>query len=190
MTLRQVVLGSPDRTAAVAFFTELLAGTVDGDDASGTTLVWPGGGRVRIEDAPRAGVLRLDATGARPRTVTRRRRPGRRRLITSRGRVHPTISSTASRTARSASDSGAFLSVAKPSWRGGRSAIANVRSPSSTGGTAVSGNTAMPAPAATRSAMSRMPSTSTGTSSCTPRRAAAASISARSGFTPGGSTRR
>ena len=55
--------------------------------------------------------------------------------------------------------------------------MANVRRPSSTGGTAVSGSTAMPAPAATRSAMRRMPSTSTGTSSCTPRRAAAASIS-------------
>lgn len=70
VTLRQVVLGSPDRTAAVAFFTDLLAGTVASDDASGTTLAWPGGGRVRVEDASRAGVLRLDATGGRPRTVT------------------------------------------------------------------------------------------------------------------------
>ena len=70
VTLQQVVLGSPDRTAAVGFFTELLGGTVDGDDESGTRLVWPGGGRVRIEDAPRATVLRLDATGARPRTAS------------------------------------------------------------------------------------------------------------------------
>lgn len=68
VTLRQVVLGTPDRLATTTFFTELLAGTVEYDDASGTGLAWPGG-RIRLEDAERAAVLRLDAAGATDRTV-------------------------------------------------------------------------------------------------------------------------
>lgn len=68
VTLRHVVLGTPDRMATTTFFTELLAGTVEYDDASGTGLAWPGG-RIRLEDAPTAGVIRLDAAGGTDRTV-------------------------------------------------------------------------------------------------------------------------
>ncbi|MGZ6955819.1 MAG: VOC family protein [Acidimicrobiia bacterium] len=68
-TLEHVVLTSPARTAAVAFFTELLGATVEHDDAASTGLVWPGGGRIRLEDGDRARVVRFDATGGSPRTV-------------------------------------------------------------------------------------------------------------------------
>ena len=68
--LRHVVLGSPDRDATRAFFVGLLGGAVTAEDADGTELTWPGGGRIRVEDAPRAGVVRFDAAGAIPRTVT------------------------------------------------------------------------------------------------------------------------
>lgn len=68
--LRHVVLGSPDRPATVGFFRDLLAGTVTSDDATGTELTWAGGGRIRVEDAERAGIVRFDATGTRPRVVT------------------------------------------------------------------------------------------------------------------------
>lgn len=74
VTLRHVVLGTPDRRATTTFFTELLAGTVEYDDAGGTGLAWPGG-RVRLEDAPTARVLRFDATGPTGRTVTLGRLP-------------------------------------------------------------------------------------------------------------------
>lgn len=74
-TLRRVVLGSPDRAATTTFFTEVLDGVVEATDhdtdnrAGATDLVWPGGGRIRLEDADRTGVLRLEATGPTPRTV-------------------------------------------------------------------------------------------------------------------------
>lgn len=68
VVLRHVVLGTPDRRATTTFFTELLAGTVEYDDAGGTGLAWPGG-RLRLEDAPEAGVLRLDAVGPTDRTI-------------------------------------------------------------------------------------------------------------------------
>ncbi len=68
--LRHVVLGSPDRDATCAFFGDLLGGAVTKEDATGTELMWPGGGRIRVEDAARAGIVRFDATGATPRTVT------------------------------------------------------------------------------------------------------------------------
>jgi methylmalonyl-CoA/ethylmalonyl-CoA epimerase len=70
VTLHQVVLGSPERAAAVGCFRDLLGGTVEAEDTTGTALVWPGGGRIRVEDVDRAGVVRLDATGRTPRTVT------------------------------------------------------------------------------------------------------------------------
>jgi methylmalonyl-CoA/ethylmalonyl-CoA epimerase len=70
VALRQVVLGSPDRGATVAFFRDLLQGRVEDEDGTGTVLVWPGGGRIRVEDANGAGIVRLDATGAPARTVT------------------------------------------------------------------------------------------------------------------------
>lgn len=68
VTLRRVVLGTPDRMATTTFFTELLAATVEEDDESGTGLAWAGG-RIRLEDAERPGVLRLDAIGPSARTV-------------------------------------------------------------------------------------------------------------------------
>jgi len=68
--LRHAVLASPDRDATRAFFVGLLDGAVTVEDAGGTEVTWPGGGRIRIEDAPRAGVLRFDAAGTVPRTVS------------------------------------------------------------------------------------------------------------------------
>jgi hypothetical protein len=65
-----VVLGSPDRPATIAFFRDLLAGTVTSHDATGTELTWTGGGRIRVEDAERAGIVRFDAIGTRPKVVT------------------------------------------------------------------------------------------------------------------------
>ena len=70
VTLRHVVLGSPDRAVTVAFFVDVLAGTVADADATGTEFTWPGGGRIRVEDRERAGIVRFDADGARPRTVS------------------------------------------------------------------------------------------------------------------------
>jgi hypothetical protein len=59
--LERVVIGSPDRPAAMSFFSEFLGGSVLADDAHVTDLWWPGGGQVRLVDAPRAGVVRLEA---------------------------------------------------------------------------------------------------------------------------------
>ena len=95
---------------------------------------------------------------------------------------------TLSRTARSASDSAESRALIRASRRGGTPASATVRTPASSGGTAVSGSTDAPAPAATRSPMRRMPSTSTVTARVTPWRAAALSTSVRSGLLTGGST--
>jgi methylmalonyl-CoA/ethylmalonyl-CoA epimerase len=67
--LRAVVLGTPDRMATTTFFTELLAGTVEYDGEAGTGLAWPGG-RIRLEDAETAGVVRFDAVGVVERAVT------------------------------------------------------------------------------------------------------------------------
>lgn len=67
--LQAVVLGTAERATATGFFSGLLGGTVEHEDDARTDVVWPGGGRIRLEDADRAGVLRLDATGATPRTV-------------------------------------------------------------------------------------------------------------------------
>ena len=198
VTATHIVLGSPERDTTVAFFTELLGGEPVDHDGAGTDLRWPGGSVIRVEDHAVAGVLRLDAIGRTSRTIAlsglpvevhRGIAPIGRRAARSGG---STPRSRALRRARLGPPAtcGAFFKVASPNWRGGRSAIANTRSPSRFGGTAVSGSTAMPAPAATRSAISRMPSTSTGTSNWTPSLAAASSISARSGLTSGGSTNR
>jgi methylmalonyl-CoA/ethylmalonyl-CoA epimerase len=69
VTLRQVVIGSPQRSDAVAFFVELLTGRVVDDGPEGTVVAWPGGGRIRIEDASEARVVRFDASGSRSRRV-------------------------------------------------------------------------------------------------------------------------
>ena len=62
VTLQRVVLGSPDRRAAAAFFTGLLGATLTDNAADATDLVWPGGGCVRIVDADRAGFVRLEGS--------------------------------------------------------------------------------------------------------------------------------
>ena len=69
VTLDRVVIGSPDRAAAREFFVEFLNATVIADDAEVTDLNWPGGGQVRLVDAPTAGVLRLEGHGPSPRAV-------------------------------------------------------------------------------------------------------------------------
>ena len=63
ITLQRVVIGSPDRGAAQHFFSEFLGGTIVTNTDAVTDLRWPGGGEVRLIDAPDAGVLRLEATG-------------------------------------------------------------------------------------------------------------------------------
>ncbi len=66
--LRRVVIGSPERAGARDFFSGFLeAEVIHGGDAH-TDLAWPGG-QVRIVDAPRAGVLHLEATSLAAPTV-------------------------------------------------------------------------------------------------------------------------
>jgi methylmalonyl-CoA/ethylmalonyl-CoA epimerase len=69
VTLRRVVIGSPRRTEAVAFFVDLLAGVAVEHGEAATTVAWPGGGQIRIRDADIAGVVRFEVSGARPRTA-------------------------------------------------------------------------------------------------------------------------
>lgn len=61
-TIDRVVLGSPDRTEATAFFAELLDGEISHRGSEHTELHWPGGGRIRLVDAPQSGFVRLEAT--------------------------------------------------------------------------------------------------------------------------------
>ncbi len=65
--LRRVVLRTPNLDAALGFFAGLLQGTFTGDDAAPGTprsaeLVWPGGGRVLLEERPSEspGITRLE----------------------------------------------------------------------------------------------------------------------------------
>lgn len=60
--LDRVVLSTPVPDEATAFFTGLLGGEVERTDGGEVDLVWPGGGRIRLEadtDGP-AGVARLE----------------------------------------------------------------------------------------------------------------------------------
>ena len=68
ITLQRVVIGSPDRPAAQPFFSEFLGGTIITDTDAVTDLRWPGGGQVRLIDAPDAGALHLEAAGHAART--------------------------------------------------------------------------------------------------------------------------
>jgi hypothetical protein len=66
--LRRVVLGAADPDALLPLYAGLLGGVGDetaDDRAGGTELVWPGGGRVRIERRPDVppGVDRLEVEG-------------------------------------------------------------------------------------------------------------------------------
>jgi catechol 2,3-dioxygenase-like lactoylglutathione lyase family enzyme len=69
--LRRVVLRTPSRSEARAFFGDLLGGREVDGDGRGTELVWPGGGRLRLEDgAGPPGIDRLELDGPGPaRTV-------------------------------------------------------------------------------------------------------------------------
>ncbi len=69
-TITRVVLGSPEPAATAAFFADLLDGVVEHDAGDAYELVWPGGGRIRVQTAAAAGVLRLDGTGRSARTVS------------------------------------------------------------------------------------------------------------------------
>lgn len=69
VTATRIVLGSTDRESTVSFFAGFLGGEVVDGDETGTELCWPGGSRIRVEDAARAGVVRLDAVGATTRSV-------------------------------------------------------------------------------------------------------------------------
>jgi len=55
VTLRRVVVGSPDVDATTAFFTEILAGRVEARHEGRVDLVWPGGGRIGIVHRPGPG---------------------------------------------------------------------------------------------------------------------------------------
>ncbi len=69
ITLDRVVVGSPDRPEARRFFVDLLDGRVVTDTDAATDIAWPGGGSIRVVDADRPGVLRLEATGATGATI-------------------------------------------------------------------------------------------------------------------------
>jgi methylmalonyl-CoA/ethylmalonyl-CoA epimerase len=63
--LRRVVLGAVDPAALLPLYADLLGGKQVADDAGGTELEWPGGGRVRLERRPDRppGVERLEVEG-------------------------------------------------------------------------------------------------------------------------------
>jgi catechol 2,3-dioxygenase-like lactoylglutathione lyase family enzyme len=69
--LRRVVLRTPSRREALAFFGRLLGGREVGATDGATELAWPGGARLLLEDGGgRPGIDRLELVGAAPaRTV-------------------------------------------------------------------------------------------------------------------------
>jgi len=66
--LRRVVLRTPTLDAARDFFTTVLDGTVEDVDDGGVSLVWTGGGRIRLEEDRTAdpGIDRLELEGPGP----------------------------------------------------------------------------------------------------------------------------
>jgi methylmalonyl-CoA/ethylmalonyl-CoA epimerase len=66
--LRRVVIGTPDRARASEFFADFLGGAPTAD-SEWTDLAWPGGGQIRLVDAPTAGVVRLEGDGPTTRRV-------------------------------------------------------------------------------------------------------------------------
>jgi catechol 2,3-dioxygenase-like lactoylglutathione lyase family enzyme len=69
--LRRVVLRTDARADAEAFFGGVLGGERAATQDGATELVWPGGGRVLLEDGPdRLGIDRLELAGTEPaRTI-------------------------------------------------------------------------------------------------------------------------
>lgn len=60
--LRRVVIGVPEVEPAVAFFGDVMQGTVTGRTGTAVELAWPGGGRILVEHRPGCdpGVDRLE----------------------------------------------------------------------------------------------------------------------------------
>jgi len=69
--LRRVVLRTPTIGATSDFYTTVLDGTVEESDDRSVSLVWPGGGRIRLEEHRDAepGVERLEVDGPGPERV-------------------------------------------------------------------------------------------------------------------------
>ncbi len=84
-TLERVVLRTDARADALRFFGALLGGEEAAADGRGTELVWPGGGRLLLEDgAGRPGIDRLElAAPARARVVAGTRVVGSERASVS-----------------------------------------------------------------------------------------------------------
>lgn len=80
--LRRVVLRTPTLDATTSFFTTVLDGTVEASEAGAANLVWPGGGRIRLEEDRTAppGVDRLELQGPGP---SRRRTVAGAQLVVS-----------------------------------------------------------------------------------------------------------
>jgi methylmalonyl-CoA/ethylmalonyl-CoA epimerase len=75
-TLRRVVLNTPSLPSALAFFAGILQGDVEHETETSADLVWPRGGRIRLEvDADgQPGIDRLEVIGLNnERTVARTR---------------------------------------------------------------------------------------------------------------------
>jgi methylmalonyl-CoA/ethylmalonyl-CoA epimerase len=75
-TLRRVVLNTPSLPAALGFFAGILQGDVECESETSADLVWPRGGRVRLEvkSVGHPGVDRLEVIGLNEeRTVARTR---------------------------------------------------------------------------------------------------------------------
>jgi catechol 2,3-dioxygenase-like lactoylglutathione lyase family enzyme len=71
--LRRIVVTTPSLAEARAFFAGLLQGAVEHEDDQRIDLVWPGGGRIRLEHHPdqAPGIHHLEAEGpGAPREVT------------------------------------------------------------------------------------------------------------------------
>ena len=185
---------SPDAAAGRAAHTRrcrprsrLFAGVLDGtvvDDAAraASSSGGPAAGGSRLEHRPGtdAGVDRIEVeVGAggstRSASTSCQRRALRRHPRARSARADGSAMAGGSAAARPRARRGRRARAARrvrvmsPSRRGGTSRDrARCAHRASSGGTAVSGSTDAPPPAATRSAMSRMPSTSTGTVSVTP----------------------
>lgn len=66
--LRRIVLRTPTLDATTDFFSTVLEGTVEDADRDSATLIWPGGGRIRLVESLHqpAGVDRLELEGPGP----------------------------------------------------------------------------------------------------------------------------
>ncbi len=67
--LRRIVMGTPTMTEALSFFEELLEGERIDESEGWIELDWQGGGRLRLEPHPTAGINRLELEGPGPSRV-------------------------------------------------------------------------------------------------------------------------